>query len=254
MTDTKIPATETDSNEDPNTPSDARVILGPLVKYAAMGFALVGIIITTAVMMDRQLNDIDQEVAELEAQLAATNSDQATETTAATQEQAEQEVNTAAPQQATAASKPAATKPAAITVASQPQPKARVAENTVDATPAVKATTAHAITVETPVAQTTVTENFVSTPRAEANDDFFVQPMAEIIAERNAYLKEKDLEYLELFRASHEKKLESMRERLARQEERIKKMESRYQEIYNIRAADMQEMQERRESFLTGHI
>jgi hypothetical protein len=45
-----------------------------------------------------------------------------------------------------------------------------------------------------------------------------------------------------------------MRERLARQEERIKKMESRYQEIYNIRAADMQEMQERRESFLTGHI
>jgi hypothetical protein len=45
-----------------------------------------------------------------------------------------------------------------------------------------------------------------------------------------------------------------MRERLARQEQRIKEMESRYQEIYDIRAADMKEMQERRESFLTDRI
>ena len=67
MTDTKTTIAETDHEEDQNKPSDARIILGPLVKYAAMGLVLVSIIITTAVMLDRQFNDIDREVAELEA-------------------------------------------------------------------------------------------------------------------------------------------------------------------------------------------
>ncbi|MGD8933802.1 MAG: hypothetical protein PVF35_03415 [Gammaproteobacteria bacterium] len=249
MTEKNTPATETDSNENPDTPSDARVILGPLVKYAAMGFVLVGIIITTAVMMDRQLNDIDQEVAELEAELAQANSSQETEMTATAQKPASPEVNTAAHQQA-----PAVAKPAESTVAAQPQPAASVAENKVDATPAAEEKTAHETTVETPVVTASVAAHAFAGPIAETNDDFYVQPMDEIIAERNAYLKEKDLEYLESFRASQEKKLESMRERLARQEQRIKEMESRYQEIYDIRAADMKEMQERRESFLTDRI
>jgi len=71
MTDTKTPGTEPDNNEGLKQPSDARIILGPLVKYAAMGFVIVSIIITTVVMVDRQFNDIDREVAELEAQLDA---------------------------------------------------------------------------------------------------------------------------------------------------------------------------------------
>jgi predicted lipid-binding transport protein (Tim44 family) len=206
MTETKTPATETDNNENPDTPSDARVILGPLVKYAAMGLVLVGIIITTAVMMDRQLNDIDQEVAELEAELAQANSSQETEMTATAQKPASPEVNTAAHQQA-----PAVAKPAESTVAAQPQPAASVAENKVDATPAAEEKTAHETTVETPVVTASVVTASVAAhafagPIAETNDDFYVQPMDEIIAERNAYLKEKDLEYLESFRASQEKK------------------------------------------------
>lgn len=244
MTDTKTPATETDNNEEPNTPSDAVVILGPLVKYAAMGLVLVGIIITTAVMMDRQLNDIDREVAELEAQLAEANSSTETVIAADTPEQTSPQKTAAAQQQA-----PAVSKPAEITVAAQPQAEAKAADNTVDAIPAVAATPTPKTTIATPVVQTTV-----AVSQAATEDDFVVQPMEEIIAERNAYLKEKDLEYLEAFRASQEKKLEAMRERLTHQEQRIKEMESRYQEIYDIRAADMKEMQERRESFLTDRI
>jgi len=73
MTDTKT--TDTDNDEEQNEPSDARIILGPLVKYAAVGFVLVSIIIITAVMLDREFNDIDREVAELRAQLAQANMD-----------------------------------------------------------------------------------------------------------------------------------------------------------------------------------
>ena len=69
MADTNTPDQDTDPGQAQKQPSDARVILGPLVKYAAMGFVLVGIIVTTAVMLDRQFNTIDQEVAALQAEL-----------------------------------------------------------------------------------------------------------------------------------------------------------------------------------------
>ena len=74
------------------------------------------------------------------------------------------------------------------------------------------------------------------------------------MAERNAYLRERDRIYLEEVRASQQKQLQLMRERLARQEQRIREMEQRYQEIYDIRAADMQERQERREHFFADRI
>jgi hypothetical protein len=245
MTDTKTPATETDNNEDPNIPSDARVILGPLVKYAAMGLVLVGIIITTAVMMDRQLNDIDREVAELEAQLAQANAETDSVQTADADEQTSPESQTAA-----VPAEPVNSAITETTVAEKPE--ASIVNNTV-VVPAVAKPVAQTTGIETSPVQTVAAENTVAAATA-ADDDFFVQPMEEIIAERNAYLKERDLEYLEAFKASQDKKLELMRERLARQEQRIKEMESRYQEMYDIRAADMKEMQERRASFLTDRI
>jgi hypothetical protein len=76
--------TDTEHNIEQNEPSDARVILGPLVKYAAMGFVLVSIIITTAVMLDHQFNDIDHEIAELNAQLAQAKTDTTVEADADT--------------------------------------------------------------------------------------------------------------------------------------------------------------------------
>lgn len=71
MTDTNK-TTEAKAAED-KQPSDARIILGPLAKYAAVGLVLVGIIVTTAIMLDKQLNDIDREMAALEAELAEAN-------------------------------------------------------------------------------------------------------------------------------------------------------------------------------------
>jgi hypothetical protein len=246
MTDTKTPATETDHNENTNTPSDARIILGPLVKYAAMGAVLVAIILTTVVMMDRQFNDIDHEVAELEAELAKANAKNETDATAEAEQTISQVEVVAVDEE------PVVTEVATTTVTVAEQHEIKAAASATAAPTAVESASVAATTETTPVTKA-VAGNTVSEAMM-ANDEFFIQPMDEIIAERNAYLKERDLEYLQAFKASHDKKLESMRERLARQEQRIKEMESRYQEIYEIRAADMKEMQERRESFLTDRI
>jgi len=83
MSETNTPETTIENEKNSNAPSDARIILGPLVKYALIGLVLVSVIITTAVMLDRQLNNIDREVAALEAELAQGNQDNGIDTTPA---------------------------------------------------------------------------------------------------------------------------------------------------------------------------
>lgn len=261
MTETKTPATETDDNEELNKQSDARIILGPLVKYAAVGLVLVGIIITTAVMLDRQFNDIDREVAELQAQLAQASMDAAVETNADNSAGSQAE---AAPAVAVEALKqePAISAVAETTDAEKPAAKP-VVENNVAATPAVTQTAAEAVKKEVIVTESTVAEAAVAedtvveaTVAVETikHSDFFDKSFDEMIAERNNYLKERDRLYLEEFKASLERQLQFMRERFAHQEQRIQEMEKRNQEIYDYRAASIKERQQRRESFLPDRI
>lgn len=252
MTDTKTPGTESDNNEDLKQPSDARIILGPLVKYAAMGFVIVSIIITTAVMLDRQFNNIDREVAELEAQLAQANKNTVdevnTDTTADLHVTATPAIDIDATQQ----------EPEITEVTEVEKPAASVEVNTVDTASAVTQPATQTNESEVVIAATPVTEDAVAEDaviEAENNRyDFFDKSMDEVIAERNTYLKEMDRVYLEEFKANQEKQLQFMRERLARQEKRIEQMEKRNQEIYDYRAANMKEMQLKRESFLDDRI
>ena len=257
MTETKTPGTETDYNEEQHKQSDARIILGPLVKYAAIGLVLVGIIITTAVTMDRQFNDIDREVAELQAQLAQANTDTAVEANAD---------NTAGPQAEaapvveaeTVKQEPAISAIAEATEDEKPAAATPVVENSVDATPAVTQTAAQAVKKEVIVTESTVAEDTVveaaDAARTNRHSDLFDKSFDELIAERNNYLKERDRLYLEEFRASQERQLQFMRERFAHHEQRIQEMEQRNQEIYDYRAANLKERQQRRESFLPDRI
>jgi len=262
MTETKTPGTETDNHEELNKQSDARIILGPLVKYAAVGLVLVGIIITTAVMLDRQFNDIDREVAELQAQLAQANMDAAVETNTDNSAVSQAETAPAVEVEAMKQQEPAISAVAEITDAEKPAAKP-VVENNVAATPAVTQTAAETIKKEEIVTESTVAEAAVAEDTVvEAtvadetikHSDFFDKSFDEMIAERNNYLKERDRLYLEEFKASLERQLQFMRERFAHQEQRIQEMEKRNQEIYDYRAASIKERQQRRESFLPDRI
>jgi hypothetical protein len=271
MTDTKTTITNTDHKEEQKEPSDARIILGPLVKYAAMGFVLVTIIITTAVTLDRQFNDIDREVAELHAQLAQARVDTGfeaeTDSASGSQTETSPIVEAEAVQQ-----KPANPAVAELTETEKPAVKP-VAENRVEATPAVtqaasqelkteaietESTVVEKAVVEKAVVEEAVTEDTVVEAtvagRANRHSDFFDKSFDQMIAERNDYLRERDRVYLEEFMASRERQLQFMRERLAHREQRIREIEKRYQEIYDYRAANVKEMQHRREWFLPERI
>ena len=257
MTETKTPGTETDYNEEQHKQSDARIILGPLVKYAAIGLVLVGIIITTAVTMDRQFNDIDREVAELQAQLAQANMDTAVEANADNTAGLQAE---AAPvvEAETVKQEPAISAVAEATEDEKPAAATPVVENSVAATPAVTQTAAQAVKSEVIVTESTVAEDTVVEVAVAAStnrhSDLFDKSFDELIAERNNYLKERDRLYLEEFRASQERQLQFMRERFAHHEQRIQEMEKRNQEIYDYRAANLKERQQRRDGFLPDRI
>lgn len=262
MNETQSSGTETDNNEESQTPSDARIILGPLVKYAGIGLVLVAIIITTVVTLDRQFNDIDREVAELEAQLAAAHPAADGDQTAAN----------AGVLEADAVNETVAEKAADAETASSPSVKAsttqvassdaaiKTAETPAVASATVAGTAARSVDNEAvdPVVsanQTTVVEQVNQNVDSVARlDDYFDKSIEDLIKERNAYLIERDKVYLEEFKANQEKQLQLMRERLARQEQRIEEMEKRNQERYETRAADVKEMQQRRENFLSDRI
>jgi hypothetical protein len=288
MHDTKTTITDTEINEEQDKQSDARIILGPLVKYAAVGFVLVGIIITTAIMLDRQFNSIDREVAELRTKLAQSNTDTMIEADADT---------STGPQAAAAPAVEAEDvqqQPAIAEVAETEMPAAEpVAENSIDTTPAVtqaaaqkeqtevivsestdvedavaedtvvEAAVAEDTVVDAAVAEDTVVDAAVAedtvvdaavADKVDRHSDFFDKSFDQMIAERNNYLNEMDRVRLEEFKASRERHVQFMRERLARQERRIQEMIQRNQELYDYRAANIKEMQQWRENFLPDRI
>lgn len=268
MTDTQTPDLESDGEPERKQPSDARIILGPLVKYAAIGFVLVAIIVTTAVTLDRQFNKIDEEVAALQAELAKAhdpteigtekkNDEAAVAEKAGTEEETVSQAQPVEPTESVAEPQPAISRAEPV---ESGQTENLVAVETVSekldaaAEQAAVAEVESVAAIEADAVETSPVEAEVATASAVAKDDFFDRSMDEIIAERNAELKEMDQVYLEEFRASQQRQLQLMRERLARQEQRIREMEQRYQEIYDIRAANIQEAQEWRDHFHPDRI
>lgn len=250
MTEMNTPDTTVDSKVDKKTVSDARIILGPLVKYALMGFVIVSVIITTAVMLDRQFNDIDRELAILKSELAAANPATVTNTETAEKARTTDVVITNA-----------AVYGAATTVIAEntetETPAASKVENKIEARTAIQPAESP-IVAQTDTAEAVLTE---SAAKAETvtvikNGDIghFDQSIEAVIAERKAYLKEMDRIYLEGYRARQEKQMQYMRQRLAGQKQRIKEMEARYQKRYDDHAGNVMQRQKWRENFLADRI
>ncbi|MFV2005209.1 MAG: hypothetical protein ACC650_08370, partial [Gammaproteobacteria bacterium] len=70
-TDKKSPETENDSSTKNTT--DNKSVFGPLGKYAIVAVIMVSIIVTTAIMLDKQLNTVDEQIAAIESEVAGLN-------------------------------------------------------------------------------------------------------------------------------------------------------------------------------------
>ncbi len=288
MTEANTPDTTNQEYKNTVTPSEARIILGPLVKYALMGLVLAAVLLTTVVMLDHRITDINREVAELEAELMAANhSDIVTADKALTSvDQTNPEKSTATevitdPQQHRSPQEETATLASQTSSRSDVIAHPEESNNAIVPAPLESGETVEPARENTLVTTTTVpqsVESAIDTNTIDTASDTssrrqpavqpqpvvminqnerrlpFEQTLDAIIAESNAYLKHRDDIYLEDYKASQEKQIQYMRDRLARQEQRIKDLEALYRQKYDLRADNLKELQKIRESFMPDRI
>ncbi len=209
----KIETTEESQQEEvqQDSISDRKVILAPLAKYGAVAVVIVGIIVTTAIMMNREFNEIDAQVAALEIEIAQQNQPKL---------QTEQEVTkTTAEPVETLANNDEATP--VTTLAEVIQPVATEA----------------AVSVSAPV----------SIPAQPVSRTLDAKTR---IAKFHELMAQQDQKQLDTYKLNQARQIEMLRAQLTRQQERIEAIEKRNQESYAIREAAVKRMQHTREQSL----
>lgn len=283
MTEARTTDTTHHGENDNVTPSEARIILGPLVKYALMGLVLAAVLLTTVVMLDHRITDINREVAALEAEFAAANEyGVSVDQTTASQDQTNDSEATATHVVAVPTSLAATTQSAVSESQTRSNTDVIVSpdksDNAAVDAPIAPETTVASKSEDKRIAPTTIATTVDSTVDANATTKKpetrqravqphpvmmvdqterwapFDQTFEAIIAERNDYMKHRDHVYLEDYRASQEKQLQLMRDRLARERQKINDWEAYYQQRYDTRANDLKELQEIRENFTPDRI
>ena len=256
-----------------NKTNDNKTVFGPLGKYAVVAVIMVSIIVTTAIMLNKQLGTVEEQLAVMASEVAENNA-------AITSNTATTEIN-----EATVSS-------AAI---SETQETAEVAEAEVVPVE-VQATEIQAVEVQATEVQAadvlvatentskeTVPEAIVSTEQTSSTDVAVIEPAksknsAEIYQAQRATTK-RDLErqariesfkleqkqhmtemfarvksleskQLDQYKIHQDKHVERLRQRIAEQEQLIEALILRNKERIDVRAASMQRSQSNREKVL----
>jgi hypothetical protein len=246
--DNAIENTENSNPEIEDQAAKNKAVFGPLGKYAVIAVIMVSIIVTTAIMMNKDLGSVEGKIASIEdevSEMASTNADAAV---------SETENNAA--------------------IATADAPAADVTGTSAEAAPDVvssaeTATTAKTVAVAETSAQTAIsdaaantqTENaaFRASPevrqeqlaaefqaRIEANKLEQKQHMTEMFTR----IKEQEAQQLDQYKSYQDAQVERLREQIATQQQMIETLVSRNKELYELRAANVQQHQSKREEMI----
>jgi hypothetical protein len=248
--DNTIENTENSNPEIEDQAAKNKAVFGPLGKYAVIAVIMVSVIVTTAIMMNKDLGSVEGTIASIEdevSEMASTNADAAV---------SETENN------------------AALVTANVDAPAADVTATPAEAAPAVilsaeTVTTAETVAVAETSAQTAIsdtaantqTENavFRASPevrheklaaefqaRIEANKLEQKQHMTEMFTR----IKEQEAQQLDQYKSYQDAQVERLREQIAMQQQMIETLVSRNKELYELRAANVQQHQSKREEII----
>jgi len=193
--------TETEQNK--TSKSDNKAVFGPLGKYAAIAVVMVSIIVTTAIMLDKQLSTVEQEIATIENEVATLIMADDQNATSVDNDDAAQETITA--------------NNAAV----------EADEPTVDSQP-------------------TVNNQVQSTDRIATYKLEQKQRMGDLFAR----IKALEAQQLDQYKSNQDKRVERLRERVTQQEHLIEALIARNKEWFELRTANVQRSQARRNDIL----
>ena len=256
-----------------NTTNDNKTVFGPLGKYAVVAVIMVSIIVTTAIMLNKQLGTVEEQLAVMASEVAENNA-------AISRNMATTEISDATVSSSTI---------------SEAQETAEVAEAEV-APVEVQATEIQAVEIQATEVQAAeilvatentskeaVSEAIVSTEQTSSTDVAVIEPAksknsAEIYQaqrattkrdqERQARIESYKLEQkqhmtemfarvklleskqLDQYKIQQDKHIERLRQRITEQEQLIEALILRNKERVDFRAANMQRSQSNREKVL----
>ena len=215
--------TETEQNT--TSKSDNKAVFGPLGKYAAIAVVMVSIIVTTAIMLDKQLSTVEQEIATIENEVATLIMADTTDTAVIVTDE----------------------------TAKDPSQLAAIDQNTtsVDNDEAAQETiTANNAVVEadepTVDSQPTINNQVQSTDRIATYKLEQKQRMGDLFAR----IKALEAQQLDQYKSNQDKRVERLRERVTQQEHLIEALIARNKEWFELRTANVQRSQARRDDIL----
>ena len=250
--------------------NDNKKVFGPLGKYAVVAVIMVSIIVTTAIMLNKQLGSVEEQLAVMENEVAEMNDantvnaavneavkSEVEEATAETVSEAEETVEVAEADIAPAA------KTAEVQAVETPSAETLVATENVTE----KAASAAAVSTE----QTSPAETVAAEPAIDRNaaiDNQFKLEMAKRDQERQARIEAYKLEQkqhmtemfariqtleaqrLDEYKIKQDEQVERLRQQIAEQEQLIEELILRNKERIEMREASMQHSQSKREEML----
>ena len=251
-------------SENTETPevNDNKTVFAPLGKYAIVAVIMVSIIITTAIMLDKQLNPIDQHLAAAEQEVvdlygAESNAADANNT-ATTAEVATTETPVIAEIETTPATNNSEVVTATVATPAEEVPSAEVL-----------------VAQETPVT-TIVAEADHNTAQQKSANQFELATAKSAARDRQAQLAKESQAQIEAYKAEHKKQLSEMfarikvleakqldryktnqdeqivrlRGQVAQQQEMIEALVMRNKDSFELRSANVQRNQTNREQVL----
>jgi hypothetical protein len=281
--------TEITSTTTRNKVNDNKAVFGPLGKYAVVAVIMVGLIVTTAIVLDKELGTAEEKLAAVENEVAATNavdsettekvehSEAAASITVAAETSEAQDTTELAEIETGAAHVQASSgetgevqvhetkAPIAVetneTIATVKETVADSSSYTEQASNAVPAiSTQTTAKIESARTDTKAKNSFQERQSQSVADNQYKQWPSRIEAykleqkqhmtERLTRIKSLESEQLDQYKVRQEKQIERLREQITQQQQMIETLILRNQERFDMRAASMQRHQARREQIL----
>lgn len=256
---------KTETQETQSPVNDNKTVFGPLGKYAVVAVIMVSIIVTTAIMLDKQLNTVEQHIAEIENEVASI--DEFTDTGAADDEANVAEssdtenVPAAATKAAEAQESPAAvqTQEVAVTEVSAEELKAAVIQAA--AKPTVIVTSSEISNEDNSTSQqvSNIQANSMIEKNKQVEDqareyqariEAYKLEQKQRMAQMFARIKELESSQLTQYKGTQDKQIARLRDQSAQQQAMIDALILRNKDLFEMRAANVQRKQTRREEIL----
>ncbi len=256
-----------------NTPAaqDNKAVFGPLGKYAIIAVIMVSVIVTTAIMLDRQLGTVDQQIAAIEEEVAEMHVAAADDPSA---DATIEEVNTAeaatpestqvakaeAKEEVATAAEPV-TKPVEVATAEVLVAQANSTAPVVTAPVVTAPVVTEAVITETK--QNTAQENPAATAKTtaqarqaqhakeyQARIEAYKAEQKQYMSDMFARIKALESKQLDRYKAKQNEQIVHLREQITQQQQMIDALVLRNKDLFKLRAANVQRNQDNRAQVL----